>query len=146
MPKNSEEKSFLSLAGEYAVCSELQKREIHCSLTYGNQKATDVIAFDRKGKEYRRIEVKTSRSKRFVTGFFQKYYDSASCHPDYWIIVFIDENDVSHFYVMTHNEMGNVQMERNKMTEWQEVKGCDNVELRHIEKYENQWEKIIKFQ
>lgn len=145
MAKLATEKSFLSLAGEYAVCSELQKLGVNCSLTYGNQKATDVIVLNETTKQFRRIEVKTSRSKRFVTGFFQKYYDER-IHPDYWVIVYIDENNRSHFYIMTHQEMGDIQMERNKMTEWHRVeKGCDTVELKNIEMHKNMWDKIIEF-
>lgn len=70
------EKYLVNLAGEYGVCAELSKRGIPCSLTYGNAKAADVIVF---GMQERKtcyvVEVKTSKSTRFVTGFFQKYGD-----------------------------------------------------------------------
>lgn len=145
MANSATEKSFLSLTGEYAVCSELQKRGVQCSLTYGNQKATDVVVLNEETKTFRRIEVKTSRSNRFVTNFFQKYYDSRT-HPDYWVIVHIEDNNDTHFYIMTHKEMGDIQMVRNKMTEWHRVeKGCDNVVVNNIEMYKDDWNKIIEF-
>lgn len=37
----TEEKYFLNIAGEFAVCSELAKRNIQANLTFGNKKAVD---------------------------------------------------------------------------------------------------------
>lgn len=139
------QKNFANLAGEYGVCAELAKQQIPCSLTFGNAKAADVIVYATADHhECRIIEVKTSKSKRFVTGFFQKYGDKdKQPHPDFWVIVYIDENLTSHYHILTHDEMGKVQMERNKMTEWKSVpKGCDNVLLEHIKPYEDKWESI----
>ncbi len=139
------EKNSLNLAGEYGVCAELSKRGIPCSLTYGNAKAADVIVF---GMQERKtcyvVEVKTSKSTRFVTGFFQKYGDkNKQPHPDFWVIVYIDSELVSHYHILTHEEMGQVQMERNKMTEWEPApKGCDNVLLQHIQQFEGKWYSI----
>lgn len=36
------EKYLLHLAGEYRVCSELNKRGVFATITYGNRKAVDV--------------------------------------------------------------------------------------------------------
>ena len=72
MAKTSKEKYRLSMAGEYGVCAELSKRGFDASITFGNAKATDVVII-LENKSFRRIEVKTTRSTRFVTGFFQKY-------------------------------------------------------------------------
>ena len=131
------------MAGEYGACAELSKRGHDVSLTMGNAKATDIILFKTNGT-FVRIEVKTSRSTRFVTNFFQKYFDkSKNNHPDYWILVHIDKQNNSHYYILTHEEMGDVQMQRNNMAEWYKVeKGCDNVLLNHVKQYENKWEKL----
>lgn len=145
MAKNQDEKSLLSITGEYGVCSELSKRGHHVSLTYGNAKATDIVIFSHNGtgKFCRTVEVKTSRDKKFVTGFFQKYGDKSNpIQPDYWVLVYIDADNVSHYYVLTHEEMGNAQMERNKMQTWEPVKGVDNVLLKDVVTYENAWNKI----
>ena len=94
-------------------------------------------------KSFRRIEVKTTRSTRFVTGFFQKYYDKMqTAHPDYWILVQIDAENVSHYYILTHEEMGKVQMKRNEMDDWERIKGCDNVLLRNLEQFREKWETL----
>ena len=143
--KNKKEKDLLSLCGEYAVASELCKRGYNASITYGNAKAVDVIVFDDTTSTFKRIEVKTSRNDRFVTSFFQKYYlnNNNKTHPDYWIIVRVDD-DKNHFYVLTHDEMARAQMSNNKINEWwiEKPTGVDNVSLKHIEMYENKFDKI----
>ena len=138
------EKNSLNLAGEYGVCAELSKRGIPCSLTYGNAKAADVIVF---GMHERKtcyvVEVKTSKSTRFVTGFFQKYGDkNKQPHPDFWVIVYIDSDLVSHYHILTHEEMGVVQMKRNEMDNWEKIEGCDNVLLCDLEPFKDKWDII----
>ena len=142
MAKTQIGKQQLGMAGEYSVCAELLKRGYNASITMGNAKAVDIVVF-LQDQTYRRIEVKTSRDKRFVTGFFQKYYDKTqTLHPDFWVLVYIDDENNSHFYVLTHEEMGDVQMKRNEMDTWEQIKGCDNVLLRDIEPFKDKWEKI----
>lgn len=142
MKQKQEEKHFLNLSGEYGVCAELAKRQIHSSLTYGNHKAADIIAVNPETKKISIIEVKTTRSNRVVTGFFQKYKTEGTQHPDFWVIVHIDKDDLSNYYILTHKEMAKVQMKRNGMKEWDYVKGVDNILLNHIEEYKNDWGKI----
>ncbi len=90
MKQSQIEKNFLGIAGEYVVCAELLKRKVPATITYGNQKAIDIIVIC-KDKKNLNIEVKTSMSKRIVTGFFQKYTSPEALHPDFWVIVYIDE-------------------------------------------------------
>lgn len=131
------------MAGEYGVCAELSKRGYDVSLTFGNAKAVDIFVHLSNGS-YKRIEVKTTMSERFVTGFFQKYYDlSSNNHPDFWVLVYIDKGLSSHYYILSHQEMGNVQMKRNGMTSWAQVgNGCDNVSRCSVVGYEDKWTKI----
>lgn len=137
-------KAMISLAGEFGVASELLKQGIDATITFGNAKATDVIVYDSKMPHiFKRIEVKTSKSKRFVTNFFQKYGDKTKPHPDYWVIVHIDRNNISHYFVLTHDEMGQVQMNRNGMTTWGQVIGVDNVTLNDVKSFEGEWDKIV---
>ena len=53
-------KYHLSLAGEYYVAAELQRRGIHASVTYGNAKQTDVVAFCEASTRAVVIEVKAT--------------------------------------------------------------------------------------
>jgi len=136
---------MLSLAGEHAVCAELLKRRIPCTLTLGNAKAADVVVTVPNGKT-RIVEVKTSSSNRFVTGFFQKYPTPKTVpHPDFWVVVRIDKDShEARFFVFTHSEMAKVQMRRNKMNRWARVQGVDNILIEHVEPFENRWGKIEK--
>jgi hypothetical protein len=142
MATNQSEKHFLNLAGEYGVCAELAKNEITASITYGNHKAADIWALHSNTRKAAILEIKTTRSKRIVTGFFQKYSSKESEHPDYWVIVSIDSNNFSRFFILSHLEMAEVQMKRNGMSKWEKVNGVDNIDLESVSKYENQWEKI----
>ena len=141
MAKTSKEKYRLSMAGEYGVCAELSKRGFDVSLTMGHAKATDVMIF-LEDKSFRRIEVKTSHSTRFVTGFFQKYFDKTRIHPDFWVLVQIDEENISHYYILTHEEMGEVQIKRNEMNKWEKIVGCDNVLLHDLASFKERWDKF----
>jgi hypothetical protein len=142
MKKTQSQKHFLGLAGEYAVCAELAKNEINATLTIGNHKAVDVIATNPTNNKACFVQVKSSDSTRIVTGFFQKYKSELTPHPDFWIIVHFDKNNFTHFYVLTHQQMAKVQMERNGMTEWREINGVDNVLLDSLRCFENSFEKI----
>ena len=131
------------MAGEYGVCSELSKRGVNAVITMRNAKAVDILLIGTDGR-VKIIEVKTTRGTNFVTSFFKKYYDKSKPHPDYWVMVYIDKNDVSHYYVLTHEEIGNVQMQRNKMSTWTpNSTGVDNVLLSNVKFFENAWEKIV---
>jgi len=55
-------KNILSLAGEYAVASELCKRGLYAQLTLGNYKSTDIVIFNENHEKYVRIEVKSQQS------------------------------------------------------------------------------------
>ena len=141
MAKSSTEKYNLSMAGEYGVCAELSKRGFNASITFGNAKATDIVIY-LEDQTFKRVEVKTSRSTRFVTGFFQKYFDQSRIHPDFWVLVQIDEENMSHYYILTHEEMGEVQMKRNEMDKWEKIEGCDNVLLRDLDPFKEKWDKF----
>ena len=142
MKKTQIQKHFLGLAGEYAVCTELAKNEINASLTVGNHKAVDIIATNPNNSKVCFIQVKASDTTRIVTGFFQKYKTEQTPHPDFWIIVHFGKDNSTDFYVLTHNEMAKVQMERNGMTEWREVNGVDNVLLNSLINFKNKFDTI----
>lgn len=133
------EKLNKGLAGEYAACSELLKRGYTARITEGNAKGVDIVLFDNVNKTYKTVEVKTSTKNNVVTGFFQKYYDKTKPHPDYWIIVNIDRYLINHYYILTHEEIGKLQMMRNKMTEYKKIEGCDNLLIKDLEPWKDNW-------
>ena len=81
---------------------------------------------------------------RIVTNFFKNYWDKSNKdHPDFWVLVHIDKDNISHYYVLTHDEMGDTQMKRNGATIWKQNKtGVDNVTLKHIQSFKDKWTKI----
>lgn len=60
MPAKEIDKNSISLAGEFAVLSQLSLRGIDANLTLGHTKGIDILAFDPKNKKNYQIEVKTN--------------------------------------------------------------------------------------
>jgi hypothetical protein len=145
-------KYHLSLAGEYRVASELLKRGIFATITFGNAKGADIYAIG-PTKRTAIIEVKSSNSSKFVTGFFQKYGDEMRDHPNFWVLYSIADPNSDEFYVLSHAEMVRAQGDRNfpgKAMTYDEhakavSKGVDNVLAKDLQKYKSAWEKIAKY-
>ena len=145
-------KYHLSLAGEYRVASELLKRDIFATITFGNAKGADIYAI---GPTRRSaiIEVKSSNSSKFVTGFYQKYRDEIRDHPHFWVLYSMTDPDTEEFYVLSHAEMAKAQGDRNfpgKPMTYAEhavavAKGVDNVLAKDLKKYKSAWGKIGKY-
>jgi hypothetical protein len=147
------DKYYLSLAGEYRVCAEILKLGVFATVTYGNMKGTDIFAIS-KSRQVAVVEVKASNSSRIVTGFYQKYKSEIMEHPMFWVLYSLTEDSEGQqkerFFVLSHNEMAEVQARRNHANElppYEErvlraSKGVDNVLIKHVEQYENAWEKM----
>ena len=56
--------NYVSIAGEFAVLSQLALRGIDANLTLGNTKSVDILASDPQTGKMIRLEVKTSYNKR----------------------------------------------------------------------------------
>lgn len=143
-----DDKTRIGLAGEYRVLSELLKRGYNASLTMGNTKATDIIVFNDK-RSFIRIEVKTSRSNKFVTGYYPKYTDPSALHPDIWVLYLPNLSEKSNgdrFFILTHEEVGKLQLEVNGGNKTEKGKGCDNIPLKQFKgieaDFEDRWGKI----
>ncbi len=150
---------LLSLAGEYRVCSELNKRGVFSTITYGNQKGVDVYAISDRKELALRIEVKTSQRNRFVTGIGQKRnYQVDLTAPDFWVMFQLKvDGDTSYserFFVLTHAEICRIQRivntkyakkYRTKYDRDPDVaKNVDSVSVTDVEEHEGKWSKIIE--
>ena len=93
-------RSTLGLAGEYAVATELCRRNIYAQLTLGNQKRTDLLAFSETGKLVR-LEVKGKQGQswpscRGISGkrTFLIFVDFANktvdARPDFYVLTSSD--------------------------------------------------------
>ena len=146
------DKYHLNLAGEYRVASELLKRGIFATITYGNKKGADIYAIG-PSRKAAVIEVKASNTSRFVTGFYQKYTDEIVEHPDFWVLYSIKAAGSEAFYVLTHQELAKIQAERNapgQSLTWAEhakrvVNGVDNVLAKDLGDFESGWQKIVSW-
>jgi hypothetical protein len=155
MAKEKIGKHHLNLAGEFRICSELLKRGISASVTYGNMKACDIVAIGL-NRRPAIIEVKSSQSLKFVTGFYQKYKSLDQEHPTFWVFYSVrkvDREFVERFFVLTHEEVAHVQAVRNhhEHLHYSErarrvAKGVDNILAANIERdHENAWDKIVRW-
>jgi hypothetical protein len=147
---------FLHLAGEYRVCSELQKRGIFATVTYGRHKGVDIFAIDEGRSVALRIEVKTSHPRQFVTGIGQKKERGNTDWPDFWVLTQMRQtgpNDFEErFFVLSHKEIADAQSRRNARYARRRLertgeradplKGVDNVKLDDVLPHENRWDKI----
>lgn len=154
MPKI--ERYLLNLAGEFRVCSELNKRGVFATVTYGNRKGVDVFAIDENTGKSLKIEVKTSQHPRFVTSISQKKMTPGTS-PDYWVLFFLQPQAkgsfVERFFVLTHKEICSVQRKRNQKyaRRYRKKHGCspdfskgvDNVLIDDVLEFENAWNEIV---
>ena len=95
------------------------------------------------------VEVKTSNSRRFVTGFFQKYRDETQEHPDFWVL-YRWLGDLEQFFVLTNHQMAVAQAERNLPGEefnWAQLthRGIDNVLGADLQEHLAAWHKIDRW-
>jgi len=149
------DKYHLNLAGEYRICSELLKRGIFATVTYGNMKGCDVIAVG-SNRQAAVVEVKAAQSNRFVTGFYQKYKTPEREHPTFWVLYSVRQDGggfTERFFILSHSELAEIQAERNHPGESltyaeraeRVSKGVDNVVVSNIEDHEDAWEKIVRW-
>jgi hypothetical protein len=145
------------LAGEHRVCSELTKRGIFATVTYGNRKNVDVYAISDRTDRALKIEVKTSQRTNFVTGITQKDLMTDPHAPDFWVLYQIRRKGENvfedRFFILTHKEICQVQLARNRAYAKNYVsrhgrapdllKGVDNVTIADVETFEGRWDKII---
>ncbi len=75
---------LLNLAGEYRVCSELNKRGVFATVTYGTRKGVDVYAISDRRARALKIEVKTSQKGNFVTSLSQNCGDDDPNAEGFW--------------------------------------------------------------
>ena len=109
------DKSSVHLAGEYYVAAELHRRGIHATLTYGNAKSADILAFSLDGERFVRVEVKTSRvdkgSVLIWSGTMERF---SLAKNQFWVLCVLprlgDDKSFPEFYVFTAEEMrGEIQ-------------------------------------
>jgi hypothetical protein len=148
---------LLNLTGEYRVCSELTKRGVFATVTFGNHKGVDVYAISDRKELALKIEVKTSQRLNFVTSITQKGLADSPHAPDFWVLFQTklgkDSRFSDRFFILSHKEICRIQAKRNRKYAVKYVerngkapdplKGVDNVTIKDVERFEDRWDKII---
>lgn len=100
-----EAKYHLSMAGEFFVAAELQRRGFSAAVTYGNAKRADVVASSRSGDKALVIEVKATSQPQWVVG--GRLPDASPSRPKPWVFVYlpIDPKDSPSYYIILQSEL-----------------------------------------
>jgi hypothetical protein len=140
-----EAKYHLSLAGEFYVAAELQRRGIAATVTYGNAKKTDVVAFS-SGSVAVAIEVKSTPGDRWIVGG-----DVPSPSPAPWVFVHVppQPTEAPSFFILTQAEMYEILHPidvnyRDKylarhQEEYGDRRGVVNLSIGQAEPFRNRW-------
>lgn len=138
------------MAGEFFVAAQLQRLGISASVTYGNAKSADVIAFIDNSDKAVVVEVKTTRQPRWVVG---GRVPEKSSKP--WVFVYLSDenNEPPRFFVLTQTQMHEILMplEKEYFRKYKEKHGIEygdkpgvvNLTRKSISIYENKWETIL---
>ena len=151
MPISSRQadKYHLSLAGEFFVAAELQRRGIAAAVTYGNAKKADVVAFSG-GSFAVAIEVKSTSSPRWVVG---GVLPQPSIAP--WVFVHIPSISAEppSFFVFSQLQLHELLSPRDTAyrraflakhgEEYGDRRGVVNLSLTEAQPFRNQWRTII---
>ena len=144
-------KEMLGLAGEYAVASELCRRELYSQLTLGNHKRTDILV--ETATRVVRISVKAKQQKEWpaVNGpvrqdDFIVFVDFQNKNPDdkldYYILSLNDWNQLVEEEVARHKAKGRIlKVENGIVTAPDGFKGV-NVKVNYISTHKERWDKI----
>jgi hypothetical protein len=145
-----EDKGFLNMAGEFAVASELNRRHVLASVTYGASKAADVFALDDKMRRVVRIEVKTTDKRKWV---LDKKVAAPPSEDLFWVFVLLPPpGQPPRFFVFSAHEIHDIwRKDTDEYRRKYELKngrrfesfGVPGVNLENrVLAYENCWDKI----
>ncbi len=151
--------SALNLAAEFAVASELCRRNIYAQLTLGHQKRADLLIFS-EGHEMLRIEVKGKQGRTWpnCTGVYGKnvilvFVDFAGKseleRPDFYVLAVGDWIDLAKQEIANHPK-NRIKLDEHNVPVWidqvkngQPYKGID-VKPDHIQSHKEKWDMIAQ--
>jgi len=150
MPSQSE-KYHLAMAGEYFVAAQLQRLQVAASVTYGNAKSADVLAFSEVSDRAIVIEVKTTRQPQWVVG---GRVPQKSSKP--WVFVQLPEAPIEppRFFILTqaqlHEILAPIEAEYERKykekhgVEYGDRPGVVNISRKLLAPYENNWSAVLE--
>jgi len=155
------EKEYVGIAGEYAVASELCRRNMYAQLTFGTRKRTDILVYGKTGML--RIEVKAKQwlvwpmckgicgqnvALVFVD-FRGKYKDEEYKRPDFYILTAKEWRNLLEegfkgliaAHDMHVNDENTPIFVRNINKQGKPSEGI-TVKVSHVADYKEDWDKI----
>ena len=150
MPKGHTEKYHLAMAGEYFVAAQLQRLGLSASITYGNAKRADVVAFSESSDRVVVVEVKTTRQPKWT---FSGRIATKSDKP--WVFVYLpeDSEDPPRFFVLTQSDLYAIlaPLDEEYCRKYKEKHGFEfgdkiwivNIDKELLKDHENKWGAII---
>jgi hypothetical protein len=144
------DKYHLSLAGEFLVAGELQRRGASAAVTYGNAKSADVVVFSGDGQKAVVVEVKRTGQAKWVVG---ATIPPSTYQP--WVFVHIpqDPSESPSFYIILQSELrALVKPEDDEYRQQYKAKhgvdftnrGVVNLSRSQAEPYKNKWSSILR--
>jgi len=149
-----EAKYHLSMAGEFFVAAELQRRGFSAAVTYGNAKRADVVAFSRSGDKAIVIEVKTTSNPKWIVGARLPDANASPARPKPWVFVYIplDPKGSPSYYIILQSKLREAltpedtryrkQYKETHGEEYGDRAGVVGFLKSDADKYENKWETI----
>jgi hypothetical protein len=152
----------LGLAGEFAVASELCRRNIYAQLTFGNKKRTDILIMS-ENENFMRIEVKAKQKAKwpnckgiYGNNVFLVFVDFAKKkgeeRPDFYIMNSEDwrhfvENEIEKIKQKKPGEniemnSENVPVWRNQINKYKKPYMGIGVNPKSIQEHREDWDKI----
>ena len=161
MPQD--DKIFLNLAGEFAVASELNRRRVLSSVTYGASKSADIFALNRDMSRIVRVEVKATQHQKWPIGDKATKLTPSSADV-FWVLVMLpgpvdgsptNAQRIAHslrFFVLSAEELHTAWKKPTEAYNERYLarhgtpyakRAVPNVCLQDVEQYEGQWGKIV---
>jgi hypothetical protein len=144
------ERQNLSLAGEYAVASELCRRGFYAQVTLGRLKRTDLLVYDQESDRELRIEVKSKQGRvwpgiKGITGSnaFLVFVDFEKKKPDradFYILNVSDWRRYINKYVRPEGR--GVRIDENYCPTWKDGYIGTSVKPNEISKHKEAWDKL----
>jgi hypothetical protein len=143
-------KYSLSLAGEFFVAAELQRRGVSAAVTYGNAKQADVVVLSASGASAAVLEVKSTSSRhKWVVG--NRIPEPSE---QLWVFVHIPdgEGESPRYFILASRELHGILMPYHK--EYQDqyrqryghestATGVVSLRLTDAGPFEHQWDKVL---
>ena len=146
-------REILSLAGEYAVASEICKRNFYAQITLGRLKRTDILVYNPETEKEVRIEVKTKQGKEWpgVKGiaseqellvFVDFENKKENERPDFYILNARDWQDFLKKYVINDPKFN--RLIEGYIPRWKDGYIGAIVKPGQISQHKEKWEKLVE--